>query len=47
MVVWTVIYDVAGHLGISKHQWNVRASDIPRIFNVRKPLPSLDWQFFK
>lgn len=35
MIVWTVIYDVAAHLGVSKHQWNVKVSDIPRIFNVR------------
>ncbi|OAL44245.1 hypothetical protein IQ07DRAFT_636310 [Pyrenochaeta sp. DS3sAY3a] len=34
MIVWTVVYDVASHLGVSKHQWNVRVSDIPHIFNL-------------
>ncbi|KAH7394351.1 hypothetical protein BKA66DRAFT_456148 [Pyrenochaeta sp. MPI-SDFR-AT-0127] len=34
IIAWTVIYDVSCHLGITKHQWNVKASEIPRIFNL-------------
>jgi hypothetical protein len=34
MTIWTVLYSVAAHYGASKHQWNVRASSIPLIFDL-------------